>query len=160
MPKKMTRDEAVAAFWAKTEKDEATGCVEWTGTKTVDGYGHFSLEGKVVIAHRLAFEWSNGPIPPGLVVRHRCDNPRCVNTDHLQTGTHADNGHDRHERGRAPKPYYRTTEKERADIISLTEARRSGALPGATRDYLADLYEVSPVTIGYVLRKHRKSLSD
>jgi hypothetical protein len=51
-------------------------------------------------AHRYVWQQANGPIPNGLVVRHKCDNPACVNLDHLELGTQADNMADRVNRNR------------------------------------------------------------
>src|SRR6056297_1654916 len=76
-------------------------CVIWNGYKDRDGYGLFHLNGKLVRLHRLVFFMYNGYYPA--VVRHRCDNPSCVNHEHLQAGTNADNVRDRDERGRTAK---------------------------------------------------------
>lgn len=54
----------------------------------------------MVGVHRAAWILANGPVPAGLVVRHRCDIPRCVRVDHLELGTVADNNRDRDTRGR------------------------------------------------------------
>ena len=64
-------------------------------------YGQIKFAGKQMLAHRVSFEVYNGDIPAGLVVRHRCDNPRCVNPDHLILGTYAENSQDMIDRGRA-----------------------------------------------------------
>jgi hypothetical protein len=77
-----------------------TPCIEWTGVRFARGYGRTSLG---EYAHRLAWEAEHGPIPAGMVVRHRCDNPPCVNVDHLQLGTQAENLADMVARGRARK---------------------------------------------------------
>ena len=76
-------------------------CHVWTGTRYANGYGRVKRDGKAIRAHRYAWERENGPIPDGMVVRHKCDNPPCVNPDHLEVGTHQDNVDDMIARGRA-----------------------------------------------------------
>ena len=68
-----------------------------------DGYGVFS-EGKDIRAHRRAWEAFYGPIPTGMHVLHHCDNPPCVNVNHLFLGTDADNNADMMAKGRYRKP--------------------------------------------------------
>ena len=88
-------------------KDPVTGCIEWIGSRDKGNYGHGRLRlkngGKMYQAHRLAWELKHGPIPDGLCVLHRCDNPPCCNTDHLFLGTKADNNADRDAKGRCAK---------------------------------------------------------
>jgi hypothetical protein len=81
----------------------ASGCWEWNGKRNDDGYGLFSarrlgIEG--ARAHRVVYECLAEAIPDGLLLRHKCDNPPCVNPDHLIPGTDLDNAHDMVERGR------------------------------------------------------------
>lgn len=78
-----------------------TNCWEWSGHLGQDGYGKLTRNRQTVRAHRLAYETWVGPIPEGHVVRHKCDNPPCINPDHLETGTPADNTRDMYDRGRA-----------------------------------------------------------
>lgn len=84
-----------------------TGC--WLWTAAVAGgaggmwYGYMSVGGKggaAKRAHRISYELYKGDIPNGMLVRHKCDNPLCVNPDHLELGTHKDNSSDMTERGR------------------------------------------------------------
>lgn len=83
-----------------------SGCWLWIGgLSKEDGYGSISVDGKDRKAHRVMFELtSSEKIPPGYEVCHRCDNPCCVNPDHLFVGTHIDNMRDRDRKGRRKAP--------------------------------------------------------
>ena len=85
--------------------DPASGCKAWIGAKFMrEGYGMIGIGGRIghkkKHAHRVAWELDHGPIPDGLCVLHKCDNPPCVNTEHLFLGTRADNNRDKTEKGR------------------------------------------------------------
>lgn len=91
-------DKTLKRFFAKTKlateirPGMATRCLEWTASKTQNGYGRFALRaGKTVRAHRLVYEMEHDSIPEELCVLHRCDNPSCVAADHLFVGTHINN---------------------------------------------------------------------
>jgi hypothetical protein len=70
-------------------------CWLWTGAASGNGYGEFHDRGHTLCAHRVAWELANGPIPAGMVIRHKCDNKLCVRPDHLEVGTQADNQRDK-----------------------------------------------------------------
>jgi hypothetical protein len=90
---------AADRFWANV--DRSGDCWRWTGhIGRNNRYGMLRVNGRSVKAHRFSWELHFGPVPSGLVVRHRCDNPVCVRPEHLQLGTQADNVHDAIERGR------------------------------------------------------------
>jgi hypothetical protein len=83
-------------FWAKVAKSD--GCWNWTGQVNELGYGLFWRDGRGGHrAHRIAWELTNGPIPEGMVLDHRCHNATCVNPDHLRVCTQKQNTE--HKRG-------------------------------------------------------------
>ena len=83
-------------FWSKVKR--GSGCWEWQAARSPLGYGRFNYGGNR-LAHRVAWELENGPVPDGSCVCHSCDNPGCVRPDQLYLGTHADNLRHAGERG-------------------------------------------------------------
>lgn len=93
-------------FWCRADSSEGPHhCWIWRGAVTAPmGYGNVKVDGRNIGAHRRAWELAHGPIPEGMFVLHRCDNPPCVNPAHLFLGTHADNMADMKAKGRVRKP--------------------------------------------------------
>ena len=79
--------ERFEASWSES----ASGCWDWLGSVGTRGYGRIGVGGKMLQAHRFAYEQLVGPIADGLVLDHLCNNKRCVNPAHLEPVTVEDN---------------------------------------------------------------------
>lgn len=92
-------------LWDKCIPEPNTGCWLWTASVRTSGYGCLRIDGRLVSAHRAAWETVHGPIPPhpdyhGLCVCHTCDTPLCINPAHLFLGTMRENMEDASRKGR------------------------------------------------------------
>ena len=127
------------------------GCWIWEGCKTHQGYGHFrGGKGKNPMkAHRFSYELYVGPVPEGLIILHKCDNPSCVNPDHLFPGTWADNSADRNAKDRQAKGEQNGKTKLTDDQVRLMKILRD---EGHEREDVATLFGVSTRTVWYALK--------
>lgn len=130
-------------FWRRAGRtDDARACWEWRGYREQDEYGRITKDRKILLAHRLSWEIHNGPIPVGMAVCHRCDNPPCVNPAHLFLGSNQDNLHDRDAKGRTPRaPGIRNGMAKLTDAIVV--AMREDRGRGLTYDQLAAKYGIN-----------------
>lgn len=106
-------------------------CLEWTGGKAGPGYGYIHIgNGIQRYVHRISYQLAYGDIPDGLVIRHKCDNPLCVNPEHLETGTHKENMRDSVERGgmlrRREATEARRKEEKRLKALEKAAMKKAG----------------------------------
>jgi hypothetical protein len=90
----------IAKFIRSFEIDKETGCHNYTGCIGTTGYGKINILRVTVAAHRLSYSIYKGPIPDHLLVCHKCDNPKCINPDHLFLGSYLENNLDKIKKGR------------------------------------------------------------
>lgn len=144
-----------ARFWKYVTKSD--GCWVWSGAKNGSGYGTIGIRRGYdrqvpMLTHRFSWELHHGPIPEGLWVLHRCDNPPCCNPAHLFLGTPMDNTRDMYSKGRGRAPTkgesHAMAKLSDEDVRSILRASESSGVELAAR------FGVSPTTIGYI-RKRR-----
>lgn len=136
-------------FWDRVDRRGAEECWEWRGAKQKYGHGLLSVAGRNLKAHRISYEYHVGPIPDGLCVRHRCDNPPCVNPAHLELGTRADNNRDRDERGRHVKLEGEAHGMHKLTDVEVAEIRRLAAEGTMRKFRIAERFGISE---GYLYR--------
>jgi HNH endonuclease len=128
------------------------GCWEWNGKRNKYNYGRFTAKGLGIsetMAHRVMYEFFIGPIPDGLLVRHKCDNPPCVNPAHLLVGTYQDNVNDMMERGRCP---LKVSVEQRRQIRLRWAA-------GEMQKQIAIDYGISQQHVSYICRTTEREAS-
>lgn len=132
-----------------------TGCWIWTGAKTDKGYGRISRsrgsKRKNFRAHRVSYELNKEPIPKNAIVMHTCDVPACINPEHLQLGTHAENSADMVKKGRSAR-----AEQHGLSKLTCKQVRRILHLykPHCKVNggrALAKRFSVNPSTISYIV---------
>lgn len=148
----MSRIDHLRGLFARRTTQAADGCIVWSAGTTSAGYGALRHQGRALLAHRVAFELANGEgSAVGKVVRHRCDNPPCVNPAHLELGTMADNTADMVARGRArfgvcPGSRHPLSKLDEVDVSIIKLLLDLGVRPSR----LARLYEVSATKISQI----------
>lgn len=159
----MKLEKAIARFWSKVGEPTETGCREWLGPVKQNGYGGFRFRGRDVTTHRFS-AWLSGLLVElkgsahGLgndVVRHTCDNPRCVEPTHLQLGTTQDNTQDRVDRGRSarrPGVLHHMVKLSEQDVLDIRDIYAAG---GISMKKLGAGYGVNATTIFKIVRGKR-----
>lgn len=137
---------------AECSEPPTTSCREWRGGGSKNGgYGAIRRGKRQWLVHRWVWTVANGPIPAGLHVLHRCDNPPCFRLDHLYLGTHAENMADRTARGRQARG-----ERHGRTKLSDEELVAIRGSAGKTQRQLARTYAVSQATISRILNERQR----
>lgn len=153
----MPRRNTAESVFARTTKDTETGCWLWTGAQCGSGatnrhgYGQTWFNGRLCKTHRLAYELTHGAISRGLHVLHRCDNPPCINPEHLYLGTHQQNMRDRDARHRRTPARGERHGRAKLTEQDVTEIRRL-LQSGHTQTSIAPKFGVSQRTISFIER--------
>lgn len=143
----LARQSRLVRFWERVDKRGPDDCWPWMGFRTSTGYGRTSLLHRTYQAHRVSWALAFGPVPDGLHVLHRCDNPPCVNPAHLFVGTHEDNMRDREKKGRCVHPRGEQHGCAKLTAANVIEIRASSESQTA----LAARFGVTQAAINYVI---------
>lgn len=147
-PPKIIND---AFFEERSKLDPNTGCLEWTRHTNNGGYGTVKHKRKAYPAHRFAWIYKHGPVSDDTVICHKCDNPKCINVEHLFAGTALDNVRDKIAKGRL-----RAAKGDASGTAKLTSAQIEKIMADQRPQRLiAKEYDVSQSTISLV--KTRKA---
>lgn len=181
MPSRFTKEQQ-QRFWKKVSCGKKKNCWEWQLGCTKAGYGQLQIRAvssHPLLAHRVAWELTNGPILEGLHILHECDNPKCCNPNHLFLGTQRDNNLDRDVKGRTASGDRNgaRTERERNPFVRNRGSGKSGedhpnaklsdsdvkqirieSREGSTGVELAEKYDVSPTQICRILKGKSRSV--
>lgn len=137
-------------FWSKVDVRDPDDCWNWTAGCFNHGYGAFGIGDTTQPAHRVVWALTNGPIPEGMCVLHKCDNKICCNPDHLFLGTRADNNADRDRKGRTERgERHHGAKLTEADVIEIRIRYRAG---GISQRALAAEFGIHQVNIGCIVR--------
>lgn len=126
-------------FWTKVNIKSPEECWEWTAWKNKDysgsgfilSYGRIRHNGSVKVASRVAWELTYGEIPEGMLVLHKCDNPPCVNPNHLFLGTSSDNTIDAINKGRRKirnGNQVNTSKLNESQVIEIRKKHKQGGI--------------------------------
>lgn len=140
-------------FWEKVRVAGPTECWEWQAS-TANGYGRFRIGNTCHLAHRFSFELHNGPIPSGMLVCHACDNPPCVNPDHLFLGTIADNNRDmaaKNRTNRIPRTMGEDSHYARLTAAQVLEIRQLAATGNETQTAIAARFGMTSSAISRIV---------
>lgn len=139
--------------------DKSNDCWIWTAGTTRNGYGtmRISTHGRrrQEGAHRIAWLVFRGPIPDGLIVCHKCDNPPCCNPDHLFLGTYQDNTLDCVAKGRKNPPRGERSGKAILNEAQVREIRRLHSEDGLSQKSIAEKFNIASHHVGLIVRRMR-----
>lgn len=144
----------IARFWSKVSVGAPNSCWPWRAAVDDHGYGRFTLpDGEEVKAHRFSWELANGPVPPGAMILHSCDNPPCCNPRHGRPGDAKANAEDCWSRGRGYRAVGAHNGKAKltdSQVAAIRADQRKGGV-------IAAEYNVSQALVSMIRKGARRA---
>jgi hypothetical protein len=137
-------------FWEKVNIAGENECWEWQASRNSKGYGCFSVDGIIKLAHRVSFELANGDIPEGLFVLHKCDNRLCVNPVHLFLGSHIDNMRDMIRKNRQAKGS--KNGRSKLTISDIQIIRDIAKQKKSSSTVIGNRFKINPSYVRHIIR--------
>ena len=150
----MKQNKIKKRFWDKVKKGD--NCWEWLGAKARGNYGDFKVNKKNILAHRFSYQINKGKISKGLYILHTCDNPSCVNPEHLWQGTQLENMRDCHNKGRGARG--KKIWNYKLKQVQVNEIRKKYNKGKITQRELAKQYNVDSSHISKIINKKRRKI--
>lgn len=156
MDRRVDSEDFKARFWAKVTVAGEDQCWLWAGATEMSGYGYMWIvnnksESLAVKAHRLSFYYQHGDAVDDVCVLHRCDNPPCVNPNHLFPGTRADNNRDRMNKGRNRQQGGSANSNARLDIEQVIEIKALVA-SGISQTKVGERFGIKQAQVSRIVR--------
>ena len=134
-------------------ENPVTGCRVMTKVPTTSGYAQIRYNGKLYLAHVIVYKASGRPLEPGQEVDHLCNNRLCINPQHLEAVSHAENTRRSYERGRRP-----VISRRKLTTGQAQEIRDLYAAGGVSQQALADQFKISRTHVNGIINHRRRSL--
>ena len=144
-------NKTISRFWLKVDIGSDDDCWEWLACKNPKGYGQFQYEKSIQQAHRVSYMINIGKIPDGLFVLHNCDNPSCVNPNHLFLGTNQDNVQDKVNKNRVHHPKGELNGRSKLTKKDIRTIRKLYASGNYFQYQLGEMFGVTQPTIGSIV---------
>lgn len=154
----MIDQSSIDRFWNKVNLEPISECWNWVGGINARGYGNFWINGKIVSAHRVAWEIYNlCEVPKGMWVLHKCDNKKCCNPCHLYIGTASDNMMDSIYRDKFPKDFNQgennpSAKLSKEDVIEIRRLYETGKY---SQMELSRMYGLNPTYAHSIIRRKK-----
>ncbi len=148
------RGAPITKEWLMLHTEKQGDCLVWLKYRVPTGYGQLKTENGVELAHRVSYRLHYGKIYRDLHILHHCDNPPCINPDHLWAGTNSDNIRDRVSKGRPGNPGRPGTgPSTKLTVKRVLQIRRLWSTGKVTQQSIAEIFGIARSNVSMIIRR-------